>query len=122
MTATTHTTPLRQRLIEQMQIANLADTTRECYVREIRRLAEHYGQSPDRLDAEHIRAWIMILIERGLSPATVNVTIAAFRFFFRDTLGARTVTFMPFWASTAARCSATATTGTLPTRRSDPAR
>ena len=87
MTATTHTTPLRQRLIEQMQIANLADTTRECYVREIRRLAEHYGQSPDRLDAEQIRAWIMILIERGLSPASVNVTIAAFKFFFRDTLG-----------------------------------
>ena len=86
MTATTHTTPLRQRLIEQMQIANLADTTRECDVREIRRLAEHYGQSPDRLDAEQIRAWIMILIERGLSPASVNVTIAAFKFFFRDTL------------------------------------
>ena len=75
MTATTYTTPLRQRLIEQMQIANLADTTRECYVREIRRLAEHYGQSPDRLDAEQIRAWIMILIERGLSTASVNVTI-----------------------------------------------
>ena len=67
--------------------ANLADTTRECYVREIRRLAEHYGQSPDRLDAEQIRAWITILIERGLSPASVNVTIAAFKFFFRDTIG-----------------------------------
>ena len=42
MTATTRTnpTPLRQRLIEQMQIANLADSTRESYVREIRRLAE----------------------------------------------------------------------------------
>ena len=67
MTATINTSPLHQRLIEQMQIANLADSTRECYVREIRRLAEHYGQSPERLDAEQIRAWIMVLIERGLS-------------------------------------------------------
>lgn len=89
MTATTRTnpTPLRQRLIEQMQIANLADSTRESYVREIRRLAEYYAQSPDRLDAEQIRAWIMVLIERGLRPASVNVTIAAFKFFFRETLG-----------------------------------
>ena len=73
MTATTRTnpTPLRQRLIEQMQIANFADSTRESYVREIRRLAEYYAQSPDRLDAEQIRAWIMVLIERGLRPASV---------------------------------------------------
>ena len=34
---------------------------------------------------------------------------------------AHTVTFMPFSATSAARCSATATTGTPPTRRSDSA-
>ena len=38
MTATTNTSAQRQRVIEQMRIANLADTTRECYAREIRRL------------------------------------------------------------------------------------
>ena len=35
--------PLRQRMIEQMRIANLAESTQIAYLFEIERLAKHYG-------------------------------------------------------------------------------
>ena len=78
---------IRQRLIDQMRIANLADNTQQSYLREIERLARHYGQSPEQLDAEQIRAWVLELIDRGLHPGSTNVCLCALRFFFRDTLG-----------------------------------
>ena len=78
--------PLRQRMIDQMRMANLADNTQESYVLEIRRLADHYGTSPDLLDAEQVRAWLKRQIERGLSPGSTNVALAALRFLYRDVL------------------------------------
>ena len=47
--------PLRQRMIEQMRIANLAESTQSAYLFEIERLAGHYGVSPANLDAEQLR-------------------------------------------------------------------
>ena len=79
--------PLRQRMIDQMRIANLAESTRITYIGEIEQLAKHYKASPAELDADHLRAWVLSGIDRGLSPATTNVTVAALKFFYRDTLG-----------------------------------
>ena len=38
--------PLRQRMIEQMRIANLAESTQTAYLFEVERLARHYRTSP----------------------------------------------------------------------------
>ena len=73
--------PLRQRMIDQMRIANLAESTQIAYLFEIERLAKHYGTSPADLDGEQLRDWILKLIDRGLSPSSTNSTLAAFRFF-----------------------------------------
>ena len=40
--------PLRQRMIDQMRIANLAESTRITYIGEIEHLARHYKASPGR--------------------------------------------------------------------------
>ena len=80
-------TPLLQRMIEQMRIANLAESTQIAYLFEIERLAKHYGTSPADLDAEQLRDWVLRLIDRGVSPSSTNSTLAAFRFFFVETLG-----------------------------------
>ena len=36
-------TPLRQRMVEDMQLRDLSEKTQEAYVRAARQLAEHYG-------------------------------------------------------------------------------
>lgn len=80
-------TPLRQRMIDQMRIANFADSTRANYIGEIEQIARHYKASPADLDADQVRAWVLHGIDRGLKPATTNVTIAALKFFYTETLG-----------------------------------
>ena len=60
-------TPLRQRMIEQMRIANLAESTQIAYLFEIERLAKHYGTSPADLDAEQLRDWVLrVRLRMGL--------------------------------------------------------
>jgi integrase/recombinase XerD len=39
-------TPLRQRMLEDMQIRNLAGSTQRSYVEHVARFARHFGQSP----------------------------------------------------------------------------
>ena len=62
--------PLRQRMIEQMHIANLAESTQSAYLFEVERLARHYGTSPADLDGEQLRDWVLKPIDRGLSPSS----------------------------------------------------
>ena len=83
----TNGSPLRQRMIDQMRIANLAESTRYAYVLEVEHLAKHYKASPADLDAEQVRAWVLTLIDRGLSPSSTNATLSALRFLYIDTLG-----------------------------------
>ena len=42
-------TPLRQRMLEDMQLKGLSARTQECYVAAVRQLAEHYHVSPASL-------------------------------------------------------------------------
>ena len=78
---------LRQRMMDQMRIANLAESTQCAYIFEIERLAKHYKASPADLDGEQLRDWVLTLIDRGLSPSSTNSTLAAFRFLYVETLG-----------------------------------
>ena len=79
-------TPLRQRMIDQMRMANLADDTQNATFFEIRRPARHTRQSPDRLDAEQVRAWLKGRIDCGLRPRSTDVALAALKFLYRDVL------------------------------------
>jgi integrase/recombinase XerD len=80
-------TPLRQRMLEDMQIRNLAPATQRAYVEYIARFARHFGRSPVALGPEEIRAFqVHLLRERHLAPATVIVAVAALRFLYTVTL------------------------------------
>ena len=83
----TTVTPLRQKMLAHMRIAGLAETTQTTYIGEIEELARHYMVSPAELDADQLSAWVLSGIERGLKPATTNVTVAALKFLYVDTLG-----------------------------------
>jgi len=52
-------TPLRQRMVEDMQLRGLSEKTQDAYVRAVRQLAEHYGRSPDRISEEELRQYFL---------------------------------------------------------------
>jgi len=43
-------TPLRQRMIDDMQLRNLAPATQRNYIHHVARFASYYGLSPEKLD------------------------------------------------------------------------
>ena len=54
-------TELRIRMIEDMQLRSLSKSTQESYVRSVRKLAEHYHKSPDRITEEELRQYFLFL-------------------------------------------------------------
>jgi integrase/recombinase XerD len=47
-------TPLRQRMLDDMQLRGLARKTQAAYALAVRQLAEHYGKSPDQISEEEL--------------------------------------------------------------------
>jgi integrase/recombinase XerD len=83
-----NTTPLRQKLINELDIRGYAPSSKENYVMMVRQLAAHYRRSPDRLSDEEIKAYLLHLIgDKQRSRSAVNVTVCALRFFYRHVLG-----------------------------------
>jgi site-specific recombinase XerD len=80
-------TALRQRMIEDMQVRNLAPHTQTTYLKEIRRFAHYFGKSPDLLGEKEIRTYQLYLTnQKKLAPSSIAITIAAFRFLYKVTL------------------------------------
>jgi integrase/recombinase XerD len=79
-------TPLRRRMIEDMRLRNLANRTIDTYVDRVAAFARHFGTSPEHLGSEHIRAYLLHLVEQGASWAQFNQTRSALRFLYRTTL------------------------------------
>lgn len=79
---------LRQRLLEDLQLRNLSPHTQEAYVRAVEQLARFYRRSPDRLNREQVRRYLvhLVTVER-VSPSTFNVCRCGLQFFYRITLG-----------------------------------
>ena len=79
--------PLRRRMIEDMQIRNLTPNTQRVYVAQVVRFACHFGKSPDLLGPPEIRIYLLHLTqERHLAASSVIVTVSALRFFYHTTL------------------------------------
>jgi site-specific recombinase XerD len=78
--------PLRQRMIDDMTLRKLQETTQTGYLRSVKRLAKFLGRSPDTASAEDLRAFQKHLVELGASSSTINATIRGLRFLFETTL------------------------------------
>jgi integrase/recombinase XerD len=80
-------TPLRQRMLEDMEVRNLSPLTQRAYVEHVSRFARHFGRSPALLGPEEIRAYQVYLTnEKQLAPASIVITVAALRFLYTVTL------------------------------------
>ena len=70
------TSPLRQRMIEDMTIRNLSQATQQSYIYAVRKFSRHFGRSPDRLGIEDIRAYQLHLIAQKRSTKTRRTPLA----------------------------------------------
>jgi integrase/recombinase XerD len=81
-------TPLRQKMINDMKLRGFSVRTQQSYVDAVAGLAKFFNQSPDRLNKEKLRAYLLHLMEeRKLSWSSCNVAVSAFRFLYGETLG-----------------------------------
>jgi len=58
--------PLRTRMIEDMQLAGLSATTQEVYLQAVTALVKHYrNRSPDQLTEEEVRCYLLAVRQRN---------------------------------------------------------
>jgi integrase/recombinase XerD len=80
-------TPLRRRMIEDMQRRNFSPETQRSYIHYMADYARHFNISPDQLAPEAIREYQLFLAnDRKMSPQSVNCFTAAAKFFYHTTL------------------------------------
>jgi len=80
-----------------MQIRNYSPHTIDGYLRYVAQFAKHFGLSPDRLGAEHIRTYQLHLLHQQASKSIFIQTVCALRFLYETTLGRPwMVDFIPY--------------------------
>ena len=82
-------TPLRQRMLEELQRRNYSPATTRGYILAVKQFAEYFGKSPDQLGPEEVRRYQLYLLnKKKLAPGTVEIRMSALRFLYRKTLQA----------------------------------
>ena len=80
-------TPLRQRMLEDLQICQYSPTTIRLYLSSVAEFAKHFRKSPDQLGPEHIRQYQLFLIkEKQACQSTFVQLVCALRFLYTHTL------------------------------------
>jgi site-specific recombinase XerD len=72
---------LKENLIEEMKLRNLAESTQKIYIRAIQKFINYSRVPSSMLSIEHVRSYKLYLINSKKSPRTVNQQIAALKFF-----------------------------------------
>ena len=78
--------PLRQRMIEDMNARNLGKATRRNYIGACKRFAAFLKRSPDTAEADDVRRFQLQLMEDGASIHNRNRIMTGVSFLFRVTL------------------------------------
>ena len=79
-------TPLRQRMIEDMNARKLCAGTQRGHIRACKRFAAFLKRSPDTATLDDIRRFQLHLADTGVSICTRNCIMTGLRFLFRVTL------------------------------------
>ena len=81
-------TPLRQQLLDCMQVRHFSIRTQQAYVRWVYDLAKHTHRSPDTLQDSELKKYLWSLtLDRHLSSSTCAQAFHALNFFYGQVLG-----------------------------------
>jgi len=56
-------TPMRKRMIDEMQLRNFSPKTIQWYIENVARLARHFNKSPDKLGSEDVLTYLLHLVQ-----------------------------------------------------------
>ena len=80
-------TPLRQRMIEDLQLQGYSDSTQTLYVSAVRQLCEHYDKSPGRITEEELRDYFLYGKNvKKWARSTSTIALCGIKFFFENTI------------------------------------
>ena len=78
--------PLRQRLIDDMNVRRFSRETQRNYIRDVGRFATFLRRSPDTATADDVRRFQIEQRDAGVPTPTMNSIVSALRFFFTQTI------------------------------------
>ncbi|MCP4216841.1 MAG: tyrosine-type recombinase/integrase [bacterium] len=79
---------LKKRMIEDMQLNGLKESTQVTYCDAINNLSKFFAQPPEELGSAELRHFFLYLVnERKVSRSTFKIYLCAVKFFFEKTLG-----------------------------------
>jgi integrase/recombinase XerD len=80
-------TPLRQRMLDELQLRNLSACTTRAYVGAVERFSNYFQKSPEKMGPEQVREYLLHLIrDKESRPNTVMVNRSGLRFLYVCTL------------------------------------
>jgi len=80
-------TALRERMIDDLQLRGLSESTQASYLQAVRLLAEYYHKSPDQINEEELRQYFLYLSKvKQVAPSTLTVALCGIKFFYENTL------------------------------------
>jgi site-specific recombinase XerD len=75
-------------MIEEMQLRGYAQSTIEGYVHAVAQLARHYSRSPDKLEEDEVRRYLLHLtLDKKIARGSFSVVLGGLRFFYQQALG-----------------------------------
>ncbi|MFN7604530.1 MAG: tyrosine-type recombinase/integrase, partial [Hyphomonadaceae bacterium] len=82
----TPASPLRQRMIDDMNVLGFKDKTQRGYVRVVSAFAAFLGRSPETATPEDVRRYQVQASKAGVPISAMNARVSALRFLFTKTL------------------------------------
>ncbi|MFH1613527.1 MAG: site-specific integrase [Planctomycetota bacterium] len=80
-------TPLRNRMIEDLQLRGYSNSTQTLYVSAVRQLCEHFDKSPGRITEEDLRNYFLYGKNvKKWSRSTSTVALCGIKFFYENTI------------------------------------
>ena len=80
-------TPLRQRMLGDLQLRGFSPRTQEAYLRAVRQLAAHFHRPPDQLGEADLREYFLYLTNvKRFARASFTIALCGIKFFYERTL------------------------------------
>ena len=80
-------TPLRQKMIEDMQLHGFAERTQDAYLRVVRQLAMYFNKPPDQINEAELRQYFLYLKnDKKAARSTITLALCGIKFFYERTL------------------------------------
>ncbi len=83
-------TPLRQRMVFELEVQRKSPHTIRAYLKSVEQLAGYYGRSPEKITLPEVREFFRHLIhDQKLAFGSINVKLAGINFLFIEVLGCK---------------------------------